>query len=74
MSWGTPAHGTTRLEIHDVEGLRQAYDLAEVYADLVGRPLEVDPWDIQLPLDRPLMVQFLVGHPTLTRVLFTTTG
>ncbi|MFI2362402.1 hypothetical protein [Promicromonospora sp. NPDC019610] len=26
-------------------------------------------WDAELPLDRPLMVQFLVGHPTLTRVL-----
>jgi hypothetical protein len=69
VSWGTPAHGTTRLEIQDVEGLRQAHDLAEVYADLVGRPLEVDLWDVQLPLDRPLMVQFLVGHPTLSRVL-----
>lgn len=64
-----PTHGTTRLEIQDVEGLRQAHDLAEVYADLVGSPLEVDLWDVELPLDRPVIVQFLVGHPTLSRVL-----
>jgi hypothetical protein len=59
----------TRLEVQNVEGLRQAYDLAEVFADLVGGPLEVDLWDAELPQDRPLMVQFLVGHPTLSRVL-----
>ncbi|WP_454860026.1 Imm1 family immunity protein [Promicromonospora soli] len=69
MSWGAPEYGTTPLEIQDVESLRQAHDLAEVYADLMGGPLEVDLWDVELPLDRPLMVQFLVGHPTLSRVL-----
>jgi hypothetical protein len=69
VSWGTPLHGVTRLEVKDVEGLQHACALAEVYADLVGGPLEVDLWDAELPQDRPLMVQFLVGHPTLSRVL-----
>lgn len=31
--------------------------------------MEVDLWDVQLPLDRLLIMQFLVGHPTLSRVL-----
>lgn len=73
MSWGTPAHGAVRLAVYDVEGLRQAHDLAEVYADLVGGLVEVDLWDVQLPLDRLLIMQFLMGHSTLSRYLSTTT-
>lgn len=69
MSWGTPTLGVTRLEIQDVEDLRQAFDLAVLFADLAGGVLEVDLWDAQLPMDRFLVVQFLVGHPTRSRVL-----
>lgn len=69
MSWGVPEHGAVRLDVQDVEDLRQAYAFAELYADFVGGPVEVDLWDVQLSVNRPLIMQFLVGHPTLSRVL-----
>jgi hypothetical protein len=69
MSWGTPEHGAIRLDVQDVEGLRHACALAEAHAEIVGEPFEIDLWDNELPTDRPLMMQSLVGHPTRSRAL-----
>nr|BFF18708.1 hypothetical protein GCM10025730_22290 [Promicromonospora thailandica] len=69
MSWGTLDHGAIRMPVNGVDEFRRAYDLAEADADIAGSVFEIDLWDIDLPTDRPLMVQFLVGHPTHSRVL-----
>ncbi|WP_369371712.1 hypothetical protein AB1046_23615 [Promicromonospora sp. Populi] len=69
MSWGTPGNGAIRLEFKGAEGFRRAYDLAVADAEIFGGLFEVDLWDVELPMDRPMMMQVLMGHPTRSRVL-----
>jgi hypothetical protein len=69
MSWGTREHGRIHLPVRDIESFRRGYDLADADADISGTLFEVELWDTALPLDRPMMVQFLVGHPTRSRVV-----
>lgn len=74
MSWGTREHGRVRLAVRDLESFRRGYDLAAADADVSGTRFEVELWDNALPLDRPMMVQFLVGHPTRSRVVIYNDG
>lgn len=69
MSWGTREHGRIRLPVRDLESFRSGYDLAATDADISSTVFEVELWDNALPLDRPMMIQFLVGHPTRSRVV-----
>ena len=69
MSWGTRAYGRVHMPFDSMEGFLRGLDLAEADAEVSASLFEVDIWDEQTRFDHPLMVQFLVGHPTRTRIL-----
>lgn len=55
--------------LDDADLRARAVEIAEAHAEIVGEPFEIDLWDNELPTDRPLMMQSLVGHPTRSRAV-----
>ncbi|MFF5079370.1 hypothetical protein ACFY36_20120 [Actinoplanes sp. NPDC000266] len=69
IRWGSSAVRTVEEKVEATDDLRRLLHSAELDARFGHMACEVDLWPVRPRSDQPLMVQFLVGHPTVSRML-----